>query len=111
MTENVSALNDPTSKNAQTSREEVAAFLRDKPDRCFCYVALPIPSLPLVRRPVITTWTGDVLGYIVERRPAVRDNFGGTRQWIRAHAINGRVYAGWYFASSGNYARLRSVKA
>jgi hypothetical protein len=110
MTENISAVNDPTSANAETSRREVAAFVADKPDRYFAYVALPSPGRPKVTRAVLTTWTGDVLGNIVELRAPIRDNFGGTRQYIRVTAVNGRMYSGWYYTSSGDYARIRALK-
>lgn len=39
-----------------------------------------------------------------------RDSFGGRRVPIWIDAINGRRYAGTYFKSSGDYARVKLLK-
>jgi len=94
-------------RNRETSRQEVEAFKAEPPNRYFAYVKLPSKSYQ--GRPVLTTWVGDILGDIIELRAPIQDNFGGTRQYIRVAAINGRMYAGWYFRGSGDYARIRAI--
>jgi hypothetical protein len=89
--------------NEQRSAAEVAAFIADKPDRYFLYVAADGLT--------VTTWMGDKLGDVIHRGNIVRDNFGGRRRAIRVRAINGCNYHGWANESSGTYARLRKTKA
>lgn len=56
-----------------------------------------------------TTWTGDTLGAVSFGRE-YRDNFGGKRVPITVRAINGAVYHGTYYKSSGDYARVKISK-
>lgn len=59
----------------------------------------------------VTTWIGDVLGQIVHMGLAYRSGFGrSVRHNITVRGVNGRLYHGQYFVSSGNYARLKLVK-
>lgn len=58
----------------------------------------------------ITTWTGDTLAKVVWRGLAYRSGFGGKRINFRAQGIDGHLYAGTYFTSSGSYVRMRRIK-
>lgn len=89
--------------NRQRSSLEVKFFKEDKPDRYFAYVN---PD-----KKQITTWTGQKLGTIERLGPEYRDNLGGTRQNLRVKAVNGKTYSGTYYKSSGDYARLKAVRA
>lgn len=87
--------------NDERSFLEVFEFCREVPAAYFLYIDEETASA--------TTWTGDTLGAVAFGR-TWRDNFGGTRQSIKVHAINGRRYAGTYYKSSGNFARIRLCK-
>lgn len=84
--------------NEERSALEVSEFKANLPDKYFLYID--------ENEKTATTWTGEKLGNVVFGREWC-DNFGGKRQSIRIHAINGHEYAGTYFKSSGNYARVR----
>lgn len=98
--------------NEERSALEVYRFKNDPPDRYVAYVSLPADRArdEAYARGRMTTWTGDDLGacYL---GGTVRDNFGGKRYPIRVEGINGRKYHGWYYASSGNYCRVKACKA
>jgi hypothetical protein len=86
--------------NAAISLLEVYEFLNDPPERYFAYVG----------HSHITTWTGDILGSIVAMGVQFSSNFGDKRQSLRVKAINGKIYAGTYYKSAGDYCRLKAVK-
>ena len=99
-------------RNAETSRQEVAAFLVDEPGPYFAYC----PSFPFSRGSFagsvrVTTWTGDELGRVIGYGDVYYSNFGDRRQNFRAMMVNGRVYAGTAYVDAGDYVRLRPVKA
>lgn len=96
--------------NDERAAVEVYEFMRDRPSSYFAYVAVPNAARPWCKRPMLITWTGVNLGDITLGN-TWRDNFGGTRQAIRVRAINGLSYAGTWYKSSGDYARLRAVKS
>ena len=112
-------LKSPT--NEETSALEVFEFLRDKPADYFAYVKLPDGwetrdangrgkyGKLYGATGSLTTWTGDNLGTIQFGR-AFQDNFGGTRVPISCKAITGDLYHGYYYASAGDYARLKKAK-
>jgi hypothetical protein len=58
----------------------------------------------------ITTWTGEVLGTVMGFYSPYRDNFGGKRQRFSMRAVNGQLYHGEYYLSSGDYCRIRKYK-
>jgi len=93
--------------NAMRSAVEVYEINTEKPEKLFVYVA-PDKIANAGAFGFVTTWTGERLGRY-EVRNKWRDNFGGERQSIRA-CIGGVMYAGTYFKSSGDYARLKKCK-
>ena len=102
--------------NEVRSAVEHWAFKNHRFDRYFAYVAYsgraemikPIRIQSQVYE--VTTWTGQPLGNAWLGKP-YRDNFGGTRQSITVHAINGAKYHGTYYKSSGDFCRLTRSKA
>ena len=97
--EEIAHLNPPT--NRELSALEVWEFTTSPPERKFLYVD--------ARNCVATTWTGEQLGTCSLGRE-YRDNFGGKRRPITVRAINGYTYHGTYYASAGDYARVRKGK-
>jgi hypothetical protein len=92
----------PEPTNEERAACEVYEFLRDKPDKYFCYVN--------EERNEVTTWTGVKLGTVSFGYP-YRDNFGGERTPVTVRAINGVRYHGTYYhGMSGNYARLKAYR-
>jgi hypothetical protein len=76
---------------------EVYDFLNDPPSRVFAY--------PLGNS--VTTWTGDVLGYITYQKKEYRSNFGDKRNYIQVRGINNIRYWGYVY---GTYVRLWEYK-
>jgi len=93
--------NIPDVTNDERSALEVFEFVTNPPDRYFLYIN--------PQKQTATTWTGETLGQVSFGRE-YRDNFGGKRVPIMVRAVNGRVYHGTYFKSSGDYARIRVQK-
>jgi hypothetical protein len=91
----------PNVTNEERSALELFDFVTNPPDKYFLYINTATRKA--------TTWTGDVLGHVFFGREW-RDNFGGRRVPITISAINGRVYHGTYFKSSGDFARIRQSK-
>ena len=91
--------------NEETSALETWNFCRRKHDKHFVYVN--------EAKRTITTWTGQTLGKIVHMGHKARVGFGWStyRQAIRVAGIDGRTYHGWYYVSSGDYARITACKA
>lgn len=58
----------------------------------------------------VTTWTGEILGEIVDYGYRYRSNMGDERVNIRVKMINGKTYSGIYFCSAGDYCRLKMCK-
>lgn len=114
---------DPT--NEEKSAVEVYEFVQNPPDRYFAYVkgvkfewrpnpsqcgARNIPALTDWRGGIVTTWTGDKLGDVVAVGDLHRGNMGDVRIPLRVKGINGVTYSGIFYASTGDYCRLRRVK-
>lgn len=106
-------------RNAAITAEEITRFLEDKPERVFLYIKQDTaPSLGGDFRwskgeGKATTWTGAHLGSVTFGREYKCPAFGGffsVRVPVRITAINGCTYAGTYYKSSGDYARVRKVK-
>jgi hypothetical protein len=91
----------PDVSNDEVSALEVWNFYTEIPTKYFLYID--------ERRNAAITWTGERLG-VVDFGREWRDNFGGTRVSINVHAINGCLYHGTYYKSSGNYARIKLAK-
>lgn len=58
----------------------------------------------------ITTFMSDKLATVTRAGSPYRSNLGDRRQSIRALGINGTVYYGTAYLSSGDYVRLRPIK-
>lgn len=101
--------------NEERSRREVEAFKAKPPERYFAYhTAKPSGLDPITRLhhgDTITTWTGDTLANVAEAFDPWRSNLGDVRQNFRAKAINGATYSGIAYLDSGDYVRMRKVKA
>jgi len=98
----------PIVTNDMRSAIEVFETLRDKPEHLFVYVK---PDYESARNGNVTTWTGERLGSYVCAGPNYKDNFGGERVNIRVELRNGAgSYAGTFYKSSGDYARLKRCK-
>jgi hypothetical protein len=107
--------------NEERSAVEVYRFKERRPAEYFGYVKLPDGwearddngrgryGKLYGATGALTTWTGQHLGTVQFGR-AWRDNFGGTRVPVTVKAITGDVYHGTYFASAGDYARIRRAK-
>ena len=100
-----SELQDVT--NDVWSALEAFDFEQNCPLKYFTYVATKTAD---AWRCNVTTWTGQYLG-TGRLGPVWRDSFGGKRQSIRFIGINGHTYSGTYFTSSGDYCRVKRVKA
>jgi hypothetical protein len=87
--------------NEERSAVEVYEFLHNPPEKYFVYINRT--------KREATTWTGEKLG-TVGFGTEYRDNFGGKRVPITVYAINGAKYHGTYYASSGDYARIKMSK-
>lgn len=92
-------------RNRDSSAQEIRAFVRDKPAKVFAYVRC-VEDKPRE----VTTWVGDKLGTVVAfGRPYKCPAFGGfpsVRQSLTVQGINGALYFGTYYKSSGDYCRL-----
>lgn len=103
--------------NAELGRLELYEFMTNPPDKYFLYVKQdknPRPIGSTLPDGIATTWTGDKLGTIFFGKAyRTRSPFGGVveRIPVRVHAVNGFQYAGTYYASTGNYARVKRVKS
>ena len=91
--------------NGDRSALEVYDFVHNPPDRYSLYID--------DKKAVATTFTGDVLGSVSFGRSYQSPSFGVTnkRVPVRVHGINGVDYAGTYFASAGDYARVKRVSS
>jgi len=100
--------------NEERSEMEVYEFVTDPPEKYFLYCSFSKDAknnefTHYGASGFATTWTGQKLGNI-QCGHTWRSNWGDTRVSIRVYGINGVTYAGTYFKSSGNYARVKRVK-
>lgn len=93
----------PALSNDERSALEVYEFCRDLPADYFCYVDTASNR--------VTTWPGQTLGRIVAWGQPFTSNMGDKRRYLRVAAINGLTYGGYYYCSSGDYARLKMLKS
>lgn len=92
----------PLMSNEALSQLEVEEFRKAKPAAYFAYVDM--------KRLAITTWMGDILGYITSVGRRYKSNMGDERRSISATGINGVEYYGTYYCGTGDYARLKARK-
>ena len=109
--------------NSERSAVEVYEFMTNPPAHYFLYVQPEgMPPASIAPRDVryrgitregssglATTWTGEKLGDVQFGR-TFRSSFGDTRVSIRVYAINGKTYAGTFYKSAGDYARVKMCK-
>lgn len=87
--------------NALRSAIEAWEFKIKPPQKYIVYVNL--------KKNVVTTWTGQVLGIITSIGKEHRSNMGDIRISIRFKGINNLTYAGTFYKSAGDYARVKTV--
>jgi len=80
---------------------EVWEFIHNPPQNYFLYIN--------ETERTATTWTGEKLGS-VSFGHVYRSNMNDKRQSVTIQAINGKTYAGTYFKSAGDYARVKACK-
>lgn len=89
--------------NDLRSAIEEFEFRINPPEKYFLYVD--------TARNIVTTWTGQKLGNITELGKTFRSNMSDDRQYIKFTGVNGFKYSGFYFRSSGDYARVKKLKS
>ena len=87
--------------NTLRSQVEIWEFRIKPPKKYFLYVN--------IKKMIVTTWTGDKLGDIIHLGNQFISNFGDKRQYLRIKAVNTLYYSGYYFLSSGDYARVKQI--
>jgi len=87
--------------NDLRSAIEVWEFIHNPPQNYFLYIN--------ETERTATTWTGEKLGS-VSFGHVYRSNMNDKRQSVTIQAINGKTYAGTYFKSAGDYARVKACK-
>lgn len=87
--------------NALRSAIETWEFKIKPPQKYTLYVNL--------KKNVVTTWTGQILGIITSIGKVHRSNMGDIRIPIRFKGINTLTYAGTFYKSAGDYACVRIV--
>jgi hypothetical protein len=102
----------PVPSNEERSQVEVYEFCRNRPDKYFIYVQRN-KCAPGVydNKFTATTWTGQALGYgFLGRRYTTGAGLRvSVRYPVRFTAITGDQYHGTYYASAGDYARVKKV--
>lgn len=93
-------------ENEQRSREEVAAFIAECPERYFAYRGEEQRDGTFHS---LTTWTGEKLGSVLSLGNVYRSNFGDRRRHFRALGVNGVEYSGVAYLDAGSYVRMRKV--
>lgn len=101
--------------NKQRSAVQAYEFVHNPPDKYVVYVKRYeiSPGIADARRVTATTWTGQTLGHGRLGPMYKCPSFGGVssiRYPIRFKGINGRVYSGVYYSSTGDFARVKAVK-
>lgn len=91
--------------NEERSALEQFDFFHDAPEQYLLYVD--------DKSGKAITFTGDVLGRVERGVSYKSPSFGraSVRVPIKVYAINGYVYSGTYYASAGDYARIKRTKA
>ena len=105
----------PKVSNDERSQVEVYEFCHNPPKTYFVYVRrlAVAPGVVSPTKVEVTTWTGQLLGKGKLGRQYECYGFGGSRSRrypIRFRGVNGFVYSGIYYASAGDYARVKLVK-
>lgn len=94
--------------NEERSAVEVYEFCKNPPEKYTVYIKIGPDGLGVRTGGIglATTWMGDKLGDVRFGRQWT-DNFRGKRVSLKLYAINGKLYHGTYYKSSGDYARIR----
>lgn len=109
--------------NDERSACELYEWLANPPEKYFLYIKPRVPLSAAHGDPryrgdyprgdfvenAATTWTGTPLGNVRFGQP-YRDSFGGRRVLITVYGNNGMHYAGTYYASADDYARIKMLK-
>lgn len=99
-------------RNRDTERREIE-FLKTAPERIMLYVSEPKPlaSDSASREYALVTWLGTMVSDWCRVGPKRYVGFGhGTYRRAISARVFGVLYHGWYYASSGDYCRLRKAK-
>lgn len=108
MTTTLEVMESVDVRNRETSAREVAAWLANPPRKAFVYVK-PYPNVPYQGN--ITTWPGEVLGRCsIGQKVYAGFGFHTYRRALTVYGTNGRTYHGWFYESSGDYARITMHK-
>lgn len=91
--------------NDERAQVELFDFVHNPPEKYFLYISAK-KGTHYGASGEATIWTGVKLGD-VQFGNTWRDNFGGKRISISVYTVNGYTYHGTYFASSGDYARIK----
>lgn len=94
---------DVDQRNAETSAKEVAAFAARAADKWFAYWH---------EGREIRNWMGAKLADVTwQGRPYNTPGFGRSSERVnfRAKGIDGRMWSGTYYKSSGDYVRMRAT--
>jgi hypothetical protein len=96
--------------NNERAQVELYDFINDPPEKYFLYIKANSGTYYGASGEA-TIWTGVKLGH-VQFGKTWRGNMGDTRVSVSVYAVNGYVYHGTFFKSSGDYARVKmSVKS
>lgn len=90
--------------NEERSQAEVAAFRARKYTKYFAYWKDTNSGA------IITTWMGDKLADVTWRGSVYNSAWFSRRVNFRAKGIDGRMWHGIYYLSSGNYVRMSVSK-
>lgn len=88
--------------NAHTTNVELFELDRDKPEKFGAY-------MPMDSRVNITTWTGESVGRVTNRREWHRNNLGAKWRHVTVRTDWGHVYAGREY-DSRQFVNFRRVK-
>ncbi|MDE2022476.1 MAG: hypothetical protein KGI71_06210 [Patescibacteria group bacterium] len=90
--------------NVDRNELEILDFMADESTKpYFAYVDRAVTE--------VHTWMSGLLGKIYWHGSKFRSVFGDERINFRAKGIDGRIWAGTFYCSAGDYCRMRPVKS
>jgi hypothetical protein len=95
--------------NEELSKLEVYDFITNPPDHYLGYVHIEKDAMGYVTKKAFTTWVGDTLSTYCLLGHIWTSNLGDKRQRILFKGINGILYGGIFYLSSGDYARVKKL--